>query len=352
MSSLLDLARPEIKALQGYRAAEYEDGLIRLNANETPWPAPGDDYRLNRYPEERPLTLTKHLAAHYGIDRERVLVTRGSSDAIDLLIRGFCRAGRDEIVICTPTFGMYRVYADIQGAALREVPLVRDRGFALNHQTLIDGWKPESKLLFLCSPNNPTGNRIPDTELDQLCTALAGRGLVVVDAAYIEFADSDPTNWLLQRHDNVVVLRTLSKAFGLAGIRCGALLAQAEIVDLLERVLPPYAFPTLSLATAQRSLTQAGREELDKRIAMLTTERSRLAGELSQLDAVTRVWPSEANFLLTEFKEPERAVTSARQGGVLIRAFNEKAGLNNCMRITVGDTNQNDQLLASLRDDE
>ena len=352
MSNLLDLARPEIRALQAYRAAEHEDGLIRLNANETPWPAPGDGDSLNRYPDERPLTLARRLAAHYGIDRDRVLVTRGSSDAIDVLVRGFCRAGRDEIVICPPTFGMYRVYADIQGAALREVPLVRDRGFALDRQALIDGWKPESKLLFLCSPNNPTGNRIPDVELDQLCATLAGRGLVVVDGAYIEFADSDPTNWLLQRHDNVVVLRTLSKAFGLAGIRCGALLARAEIVNLLGRVLPPYAFPTPSLETAQRCLEQAGREKLDKRIVILTAERVRLADELAQLDAVTRVWPSEANFLLVEFKEPRRAVKAARQGGVLIRAFNEEPGLDGCLRITVGDTKQNDQLLASLRDDE
>lgn len=352
MSSLLDLARPEIKALQGYRAAEYEDGLIRLNANEAPWPAPGDDYRLNRYPEERPLALTNHLATHYGIHRDRVLVTRGSSDAIDLLMRAFCSAGQDEIVICPPTFGMYRVYADIQGAALREVPLVRACGFALDGQTVVDEWKPESKLLFLCSPNNPTGNRIPDAELDKLCKALAGRGLVVVDAAYIEFANSDPTNWLLRRHDNVVVLRTLSKAFGLAGIRCGALLAHAEIVALLERVLPPYAFPTLSLATAQRFLMQADSALLDKRIEMLIKERVRLAGELSRLDAVTRVWPSEANFLLTEFKEPARAVKAARQGGVLIRAFQKKARLERCVRITVGDTNQNNQLLASLRDDE
>jgi len=352
MSNLLDRARPEIRALHAYRAAGYEDGLVRLNANETPWPATGGGDGLNRYPDERPLTLTGRLAAHYGLEPDGVLLTRGSSDAIDLLLRGFCRAGRDEIVICPPTFGMYRVYADIQGAAVREVPLVRNRGFALDCPALINGWQSTSKLLFLCSPNNPTGNRVPDVELDELCTALAGRGLVVVDGAYIEFADSDPTNQLLQRHDNVVVLRTLSKAFGLAGIRCGALLARAEIISLLRPVLPPYAFPTPSLEAAQRCLEQAGGDELATRIAILTAERVRLADELAQLDTVTRVWPSEANFLLVEFGDPGRAVAAARKGGVLVRDFSEEPELDGCLRITVGDADQNNQLLTSLRNDE
>jgi histidinol-phosphate aminotransferase len=352
MSNVLDLARPEIRALQAYRAAGHEDGMVRLNANETPWPAPGDNDSLNRYPNERPLALTRRLAVHYGLDPGQVLVTRGSTDAIDLLVRGFCRAGRDEIVICPPTFTMYPVYAHIQGAAVREVPLLRERGFALDHKAIIESWTPQTKLLFVCSPNNPTGHRVPDAELDELCAALAGRGLVVVDGAYCEFADSDPTKSLLQRHDNVVVLRTLSKAYGLAGIRCGALLAQAEIVSLLGPVLPPYAFPTPSLQTALHCLDQLDEDEQEKRIAKLTAERARLATELAELRSVTRVWPSQANFLLVEFEEPRRAAEAARRGGVLLRDFSDEPELAGCLRITVGDANQNDQLLASLRDDE
>lgn len=349
MSNLLDLARPEIRALHAYRAAGHEDGLVRLNANETPWPAIGDGDSLNRYPNERPVTLTGRLTAHYGLDPGRLLVTRGSTDAIDLLLRGFCRAGQDEIIICPPTFTMYQVYAHIQGATVREVPLLRERGFALNHKAIIDNWTPQTKLLFVCSPNNPTGNRVPEAELDELCVALAGRGLVVVDGAYSEFADSDPTRSLLQRHDNVVVLRTLSKAYGLAGIRCGALLAHAEIVSMLGKVLPPYAFPTPSVQAALRCLEQLDEDEQNQRIAKLTAERARLASELAELDSVTQIWPSEANFLLAEFGEPGQAVKAARRGGVLLRDFSEEPGLSGCLRITVGDTDQNNQLLASFR---
>ena len=349
MSNLLDLARPEIRALHAYRAAGHEDGLVRLNANETPWPAIGDGDSLNRYPNERPVTLTGRLTAHYGLDPGRLLVTRGSTDAIDLLLRGFCRAGQDEIIICPPTFTMYQVYAHIQGATVREVPLLRERGFALNHKAIIDSWTPQTKLLFVCSPNNPTGNRVPEAELDELCVALAGRGLVVVDGAYSEFADSDPTRSLLQRHDNVVVLRTLSKAYGLAGIRCGALLAHAEIVSMLGKVLPPYAFPTPSVQAALRCLEQLDEDEQNQRIAKLTAERARLASELAELDSVTQIWPSEANFLLAEFGEPGQAVKAARRGGVLLRDFSEEPGLSGCLRITVGDTDQNNQLLASFR---
>ena len=348
MSNLLDLARPEIRALHAYRAAGHEDGLVRLNANETPWPAIGDGDSLNRYPNERPVTLTGRLTAHYGLDPGRLLVTRGSTDAIDLLLRGFCRAGQDEIIICPPTFTMYQVYAHIQGATVREVPLLRERGFALNHKAIIDSWTPQTKLLFVCSPNNPTGNRVPEAELDELCVALAGRGLVVVDGAYSEFADSDPTRSLLQRHDNVVVLRTLSKAYGLAGIRCGAALGAPPIIEMLDCILPPYAYPTPSRDAALAGLAPGFRNELQSRIENLTSERQRLAERLARLAGVTRIWPSQANFLLVEVRDPAAFAAAAKAGGVLIRDFSSEPFTENCMRITIGDAQQNDQLLEAL----
>ena len=138
MNAVIELARPEIRALNPYQGAQYEDGLVRLNANETPWPAPGDSGNLNRYPEERSAMLTQAMARHFGLKTAQVLVTRGSSDAIDLLLRCFCRAGRDEIVICPPTFGMYRVYADIQGAGVREIPLQRSAGFGLDADGIVN----------------------------------------------------------------------------------------------------------------------------------------------------------------------------------------------------------------------
>jgi histidinol-phosphate aminotransferase len=213
MSKSIELARPEIRKLVPYSAANYEDGLVRLNANETPWPAPGgsEETGLNRYPPEKPVELTARLAEYYGVAADQLLVTRGSSEAIDLLIRCFCEAGKDGIVICPPTFGMYRVYADVQGAKVHEIPLEADNGYALNADEIARNWPEDAKLLFICSPNNPTGNSFDTEQIALLATLLSGRAVVVVDAAYAEFGDETQTNKLLdsQDNDNIVVLRTL-----------------------------------------------------------------------------------------------------------------------------------------------
>jgi histidinol-phosphate aminotransferase len=352
VSTLLELARPEIRDLRPYRAAQCVDGLLRLNANETPWRPPGDDTGrgLNRYPETRPVTLTECLAQYYVLAADQLLVTRGSSEAIDLLIRCFCSAGNNDVLICPPTFGMYEVYAQVQGAGIVEVPLRKEDGFVLDVDGIKGAWTERCKLLFLCSPNNPTGNRIETPQIEELCRFLDGRGIVIVDAAYIEFADQDPSIELLSRHKNVVILRTLSKALGLAGIRCGAALASPQIIDLLGRILPPYAYPTPSQDAAMACLAPEFRGELEKRAAILRSERDRVSERLQKFDSVTRVWPSEANFLLVETRNAEAVVTAARQGGVLIRDFSADPFTQGCLRITVGDPAQNDQLLGALGD--
>jgi histidinol-phosphate aminotransferase len=349
MSSVADLARPEIRELKPYRAASFADGLVRLNANESPWGPPGDETPggLNRYPDS-PVELTARMAENYGVPADRLLVTRGSSEAIDLLIRCFCRAGQDDIVICPPTFGMYGVYAQLQGAGIREVPLLREDGFALDLDGILGAWDERCKLLFICSPNNPTGNRIPTEQIDTLCTELRGKGIVVVDAAYAEFADEDPTLGLLERHDNVAVLRTLSKALGLAGIRCGAVLAAEPVIDLVSCVMPPHAYPSPSLEAALVCLDPALKDEFQSRVERLRNERDRLTERLAALTGVKRVWPSEANFLLIEVSDPAAFVASAKSGGVLIRDFSWDPYATNCLRITVGDEQQNNQLLDAL----
>jgi len=350
MNSVLNLVRPEIRELRPYRAAQYEDGLLRLNANETPWRPAGDRSvrGLNRYPEARPLILTNRLAEFYGIAPERLLVTRGSSDAIDLLIRCFCRAGQDDIMLCPPTFGMYEVYAQVQGAGLIEVPLIKADGFALDVEGVKTAWNERCKILFVCSPNNPTGNRIPTEQIDELCCYLDGRGIVILDAAYTEFADRDPTVELLERHDNIAVLRTLSKALGLAGVRCGAVLGAPEILDMLSCILPPYAYPTPSQDAALACLEPAQRDVIRSRASTLRAERQRLTALLRELPGVIRVWPSEANFLLLETRDPAGLVAVAKAGGVLIRDFSWDQYTENCLRVTVGDSEQNDQLLKAL----
>jgi len=350
VNATLDLIRPEIRALKPYRPADYVGGFLRLNANEAPWRPPGDESRdgLNRYPDPRRAELAERLAAHYGVSPADLLVTRGSSEAIDILVRGFCRAGQDEIIICPPTFGMYEVYAQVQGAAVRRVPLLRDQGFALPVRDILAQWQAGTKLVFVCSPNNPTGNRVPERDIDALCTTLAGRGLVVLDAAYAEFAGADPMQGLLQRHENIVVLRTLSKALGLAGVRCGALVGRPPLVELLGRVLPPYCFPTTSQEAVLRCLTNEAGQELERRRQVLIAERGRLAKELPRISAITRVWPSDANFLLVEAREARDLVGRARAAGILLRDFSWDPDLPECIRITVGAPEDNTRLLAAL----
>jgi len=353
MSAIIDLVRPEIRNLRPYRSARFETGLVRLNANETPWRPPGDDSAggLNHYPEPRPELLTRRLAAHYGVGPESLLVTRGSSEAIDVLIRCFCRAGRDEVVICPPTFGMYEVYAQVQGAAIRAVPLVAEHGFALDVEAIVDGWREGTRLVFVCSPNNPTGNRVPADRLSELAAGIAGRGLVVVDGAYTEFADEDPTTALLAESENIVVLRTLSKAAGLAAVRCGAALGHPVVIDHLNRILPPFSYPTPSQDAALACLDESFAAELRRRIGIVRTERERLAARLAARDDVRRVWRSETNFVLIEAADPKHFVAAAHQGGVLVRDFSWDNWLANAIRITVGTPEQNDQLLAALDGD-
>ena len=351
MSSAVNLLRPEIRELTPYRAADYVGGLIRLNANETPWRPPGDDSRdgLNRYPEPRPAELARRLTDFYGLEQGQLLVTRGSSEAIDVLIRGFCRAGLDSIVICPPTFGMYEVYARIQGAGVVQVPLERAAGYGLPVDEILRQWLPATKLVFVCSPNNPTGNQIPDAEVDRLCAGLVGRGVVVLDAAYQEFAETDPMRELLARHDNLVVLRTLSKALSLAGVRCGVLIGQNELVDLLGRVLPPYCFPTTGQDAVLRSLVPEARQELANRRARIITERERLMVALPGIPGIQRVWPSAANFILIESADAPALVARARSARILLRDFSWDRLLPGCVRITVGSPDENDQLLETLR---
>ncbi len=351
MTGAVDLLRPDIRQLRPYKAADYVDGFIRLNANETPWRPPGDETRdgLNRYPEPRPAELTERLTAFYDLQPGQLLVTRGSSEAIDVVVRAFCRADRDNVLICPPTFGMYEVYARIQGAGVQQVPLDRARGYSLPVDAILREWLPATRLVFVCSPNNPTGNRFPDTDVGRLCAGLAGRGVVILDAAYQEFAGDDPLPQLLDTHDNLVILRTLSKALGLAGVRCGALIGRSDLVELLGRVLPPYCFPTTSQDAVLRLLTPDATRELARRRGLILAERQRLMAALPGLPGIDRVWPSAANFILVESREAQAVIARARTAGILLRDFSWDPHLPGGIRITVGSAEENDKLLDALR---
>ncbi len=347
MSWVRELARPDIVALKPYEHASWEPGLERLHANELPWRPADDDSAagLNRYPEPQPRALVERLAQLYSVAPASVLVGRGSDEAIDLLTRAFCRAGHDSVLICPPTFGMYSVCARIQGAQVAQVPLLAADGFALDAEAVLGCCGPGVKLVFLCSPNNPTGNLLEEAAILRLGRELAGRALVVVDEAYVEFADRPSLARKVAQLPNLAILRTLSKAYGLAGARCGALIADPEVIALLRKIIPPYAIPQLTLEAVLHGLRPAALDAARANRQVLLAERRRLLTALPHLARVGRVWPSEANFLLTQFADAGAALARAREASLLVRDARGYPGLAGALRVTVGTPEQNGRLL-------
>jgi histidinol-phosphate aminotransferase len=346
--SILALARPEIVALKAYSHASWDPAFDRLHANELPWRAETDRSLagLNRYPEPHPHVLAQRLAALYGVSDDQLLPGRGSDESIDLLVRGFCRAGIDNVVICPPTFGMYAVAARIQGAAVREVPLVKEQGFALDVAGVLAACDANTRIVFLCSPNNPTGNAMDPSDMLKLTEALSDKALVVVDEAYIEFSGDTSLTTVLSRFPNLVVLRTLSKAYGLAGARVGSLIAAPEIVALLAKVIPPYSIPQLTIEAVLATLADAQLAIQRERVAQVRTERERLRAALATCKPVTKIWPSVANFLLVDFAAPEEVLAASRAAKLLIRDMRSVSPQS--LRISVGTPEQNDRLIRSL----
>ncbi len=339
------LARPEIRNLRAYETAVPINGAVRLHANEAPASTARDS--LNRYPETRSTELQSRLAEHYGVSPDYLLATRGSTEAIDLLIRAFCRAGRDNIVITPPTFVMYQAYADIQGAETISSPLRPEQGFISDIDALLSNCTEASKLIFVCSPNNPTGGTVPRSEAIRLLKAREKQSIVIVDEAYIEFSDSDSMVDLVTEHDNLVVLRTLSKALALAGARCGAAIGNSNLIRLLSRVLPPYAIATPVIGCVLRALSDYeanGETQITETIA----ERERMTDLLASNDLVRKVWPSQANFLLVKFRDLEIVQSCLRAENILIRDFGDNSELENCARVTIGNHDENNRLLAAL----
>ena len=348
MSGTLHLLRPDLRDFTAYHAASPRRGVVRLHANEASWRADWDetDDGLNRYPDPRPEALVHALASLYGVASGQVLVTRGSDDAIDLLVRAFCTAGQDAVLVTPPTFGMYAVAARLQGAAVVAVPLRRD--FSLDTSAVLAAATEQVKLVFLCSPNNPTGSLVSPRAVDTLCRELRGRAVVVVDEAYVEFSRHPGFTDRLERYPNLVLLRTLSKAWGLAGARVGTLLAEPELVAVLRALAPPYPLPSLATEAALRRLQPAELAATRRRTAAIVRRREALAGELKGLSTVRRIWPSEGNFLLVRFADAAAAMQACEAAGVLVRDFSRQPALAGCLRITVGTAAENRKLLRAL----
>ena len=345
--SVLDLARPEIRAMQPYSSARMEasGGKVFLNANESPWASNGDDLGCNRYPDPQPAALIDALAALYGVQREQLLVGRGSDEAIDLLVRAFCRAGEDAILIQPPTFGMYAVCAHIQNAAVIEVALAAD--FTLDVDAVLAAVTPAVKLVFICSPNNPTGQIVPRAAVERLVQALAGRAVLVVDEAYVEFAEAGSVADLIGQYDNLAILRTLSKAWALAGARVGTLLAHADVIALLRRIMPPYPLPLPCVAAALAALSAPS--VAAEHIAVIDEQRGVMRAALARVAGVREVLPSQANFLAVRFDDAGAVYQRLLAAGIVVRDVRRYPNLADALRITIGTPAENARVLAILQ---
>jgi len=344
--SITDLARPEIQALRAYEAAEQVDDSIRLNANESPTINSVGNFRrpLNRYPEVRPQRLQAALSRRFDCAHDELLVTRGSSEAIDLIIRTFCRAGVDSILTPSPSFSMYRHYARLQGANIIEVGTLAEHDFAVDVDAILAACNKVTKVVFVCSPNNPTGTPLPRTELLRLLAGRKDQSIVVVDEAYVEFGEQSSAIDLLGEYPNLLVLRTLSKALGFAGARCGAVAGATDVIELLSAVQAPYALATPVVECVEDALDN---DQLAiAAVTQVREERSRLMSAVADCDFVSKVWPSDANFFLIRTADAAAIVEHCKVHNVLLRYFGGE--LSDCIRITVGSPSDNDALLVAL----
>lgn len=339
MKRLEELVRPNIWALKPYSTArdEYAGGEIStwLDANESPY-----DNGLNRYPDPHQRELKQRIARMKGVREGQVFLGNGSDEAIDLPYRIFCTPGRDNAVSIAPTYGMYRVAADINDVEMREVPLGND--FALPVDALLAACDERTKLLWICSPNNPTGNAFPAAEIERLVRTFDG--MVILDEAYIDFADGPGFLPRLDEFPNLIILQTFSKAWGMAGVRLGMAFAAEPVAELMARVKYPYNINCLAQTTVAERLAT----DISAQVAEIRAERRRMAGALAACGAIERVYPSDANFLLVRTPAPDRLYDALIAAGVIVRNRSRVRGCEGCLRITIGRPEENDRMLRTV----
>lgn len=339
--NLQNFVRPNIWRLKPYSSARHEfegEADVYLDANENPYGAP-----YSRYPDPLQWELKEKIAEYKGIGSEQIFLGNGSDEAIDLLIRIFCNPGLDEIIIVPPTYGMYKVCADISDVRVRECWLTPD--FQLDLPAIINSSTPNTKLLFICSPNNPTGNLIHAELVGEVLKVFPG--IVILDEAYIDFAEE--ATWLprLNEYPNLVILQTFSKAWGLAGIRLGLAFASIDIIHLMNKVKPPYNINKLTQEHAFHAL-QEGAGNKGQEIFEILSERARMTSLLAQSPKVLQVYKSSANFLLVKFQDPQGAYTHLKAKGIVVRDRSNTPLCDGSLRITIGTPKENDMVIDAL----
>lgn len=354
MSLVSALLREDLRSFAGYRSARSEpvEGEIWLNANEAAHPNPvDDDGCLRRYPQPQPHALRAAMASLYGCAPDQLLIGRGSDEPIDLLVRAFCMPGRDGVLVTPPVFGMYATCARLQGARVIEVP-IRDGpdDFRLDLDEVARAASAQRvRLVFLCSPGNPAGGLIPAASILALARTLHGKALVVVDEAYIEFADAPSLVPCVASLPNLAVLRTLSKAHALAGARVGCLVADPEIVSVLRRCQAPYPVPAPCAALALKALSTDVLRHTALNTSTTCIERETLRLAIARSPGVRRVYPSRGNFLLVRFLDAQAALERFRDANIVVRDMRHMPQLHDALRITVGNAEHNAQALRALQ---
>lgn len=344
--------------MEGYSSAGMEAGKsadkIYLNANENPYELPGLE-GLNRYPEPQPVALLEAYAQNYGVENSQVVMTRGADEALVVLTKVFCEPHQDQILINPPTFGMYAVDALSMPSGVVNVPLVKRNGtFELDAAAIVkDACDPEHhvKVVFLCSPNNPTGGSFSHEVISEICEAVEGHAVVILDETYAEFSEQGSMVADLESTPNLIILRTLSKSYSFAGMRMGCMLcADKDFINLVKtKVLDAYPLPRLSIEAAFHVLSPEIKDVALENIQKILTERKRVENALSEIDKVVHVYPSDANFLLFEMERAGEFCKFCAEHNIIIRDFSTKTGTENCLRLSIGLPEENDQVLDLLK---
>ena len=341
--NLDNLIRRTILGMKPYSSArdefkELRTDLVFVDANENPFQTP-----LNRYPDPQQTALKNLIAEQKGVETNQILLGNGSDEVLDLIFRAFCEPNQDSIVTLPPTYGMYKVLAELNSIENIQVPLTEDYQIAV--ERLLNAVKPSTKLLFICSPNNPTGNGMNTNAISRILNSF--KGLVIIDEAYIDF--SAEKSWVreLKAFPNLIVTQTLSKAYGLAGIRLGSCYASKEIIAALNKIKPPYNINTLTQTAAVEGLQN--KQKIKKQIEILLLQRDLLSKAFANYSFVDTVFPSNANFILIKVDDANKRYDELLKKGIVVRNRTTQAGCKNCLRISVGTPSENTQLLNVLK---
>lgn len=340
--NIQDLIRPTVKALKPYSSArdEYQgnsDDMVFLDANENPF-----ENGVNRYPDPQQRTVKSLLSEIKGIPQKNILLGNGSDEVLDLIYRAFCEPNQDSIITLPPTYGMYSVLANINAITIKSVQL--DANFQPKVDEILKIADSNSKLLFLCSPNNPTGNSFEARSIERLIKEF--KGIVVIDEAYIDFSNDESWASSLEDFPNLIVTQTLSKAYGMAGIRLGICYASEEIISVLNRIKPPYNVNEL---TQQKAISQLEKSELTKQqVSNILEERAVLVNNLERVNYISKIYPSDANFVLAKVDDATKRYNQLIEKGIVIRNRTTQPGCENCLRFTIGTPEENKILIDTL----